>query len=145
MTGAKERLAEAATLLAPGIFDAPTAPIAARAGAEAPCLSGASTTRTRPGRRGIGFVGMAEVAGTMAAARERLEPPIVDTGTGFGNAPNVRRTVRLFERMGANAIQLDDRTSPKRGGTCRERRRSRRARCTAGFERRSMTARARRR
>jgi 2-methylisocitrate lyase-like PEP mutase family enzyme len=41
---------------------------------------------------------------------------IVDADTGYGNALNVQRTVRLFERAGAAAIQLEDQTFPKRCG-----------------------------
>jgi 2-methylisocitrate lyase-like PEP mutase family enzyme len=41
---------------------------------------------------------------------------IVDADTGFGNALNVIRTVRLFEQVGAAAIQLEDQTMPKRCG-----------------------------
>ena len=49
--------------------------------------------------------------------RERTEIPlVVDADTGFGNALNVRRSVRLLERMGATGIQLEDQTSPKRCG-----------------------------
>jgi 2-methylisocitrate lyase-like PEP mutase family enzyme len=80
-------------------------------------LSGASIAYTRFGRPDIGLVSMAEVAGTISAIRERVDLPlIVDADTGFGNALNVQRTVRLFERMGAGAIQLEDQTMPKRCG-----------------------------
>jgi 2-methylisocitrate lyase-like PEP mutase family enzyme len=117
MTGLRERLREGRILLAPGIFDALTGLIAARAGAEAVYLSGASIAYTRFGRPDIGLVSMAEVAGTISAIRERIELPlIVDADTGFGNALNVQRTVRLFERLGANAIQLEDQSAPKRCG-----------------------------
>jgi len=43
-------------------------------------------------------------------------PLIVDADTGFGNALNVQRCVRLLERAGATAIQLEDQTTPKRCG-----------------------------
>ena len=60
---------------------------------------------------------MAEVADTIAVIRDRVTTPlIVDADTGFGNALNVQRTVRVFERMGANALQLEDQTMPKRCG-----------------------------
>ena len=60
---------------------------------------------------------MHEVAEVVAAIRERTELPlIVDADTGFGNALNAQRTVRLFERMGAAAIQLEDQVMPKRCG-----------------------------
>jgi hypothetical protein len=60
---------------------------------------------------------MSEVADTIAALRDRIALPIVvDADNGFGNALNVQRTVRVFERMGANALQLEDQTMPKRCG-----------------------------
>ena len=43
-------------------------------------------------------------------------PIVVDADTGFGNAINVMRTVREFERAGAAAIQMEDQVSPKKCG-----------------------------
>lgn len=117
MTALGQRLADRRIVLAPGIFDGLTALIAARAGAEALYLSGASIAYTRFGRPDIGLVTMTEVAETVAAIRDRVDLPlIVDADTGFGNALNVQRTVRLFERMGAHALQIEDQTLPKRCG-----------------------------
>jgi 2-methylisocitrate lyase-like PEP mutase family enzyme len=60
---------------------------------------------------------MAEVADTIALIRDRVATALlVDADTGYGNALNVARTVRLFERAGASAIQLEDQTLPKRCG-----------------------------
>lgn len=113
----KKRLGEAAILLAPGIYDPLTGLLAEQAGAEAVYLSGASIAYTRFGSPDIGLVSMAEVADTIAAVRDRISLPIVvDADNGFGNALNVQRTVRTFERMGANALQLEDQTMPKRCG-----------------------------
>ena len=54
---------------------------------------------------------------TLAAITDRIAiPVIVDADTGFGNALNVQRTVRQFERVGASAIQLEDQSFPKRCG-----------------------------
>ena len=103
--------------LAPGVYDALTALIAEQAGAQATYLSGAAIAYTRFGRPDIGLVSMAEVADTIAAIRDRVDLPlIVDADTGFGNALNVQRTMRAFERAGAAAIQLEDQTLPKRCG-----------------------------
>ena len=111
------RLAEDRILLAPGIYDALTGLVAERAGAEAVYLSGASIAYTRFGRPDIGLVTMTEVAEVIAAIRDRIAiPMLVDADTGYGNALNVQRTVRTFERMGANVIQLEDQTLPKRCG-----------------------------
>jgi len=113
----KQRLADGRILLAPGVYDALTGLVAEQAGAEAVYLSGASIAYTRFGRPDIGLVSMSEVADTIAVLRDRIELPIVvDADNGFGNALNVQRTVRVFERMGANALQLEDQTLPKRCG-----------------------------
>ncbi len=117
MISLKERLHGPGILVAPGIYDALTGLIAEQSGAKAVYLSGASIAYTRFGRPDIGLVTMTEVAETVAAIRDRIAGPIiVDADTGFGNALNVQRTVRMFERMGANALQLEDQTMPKRCG-----------------------------
>lgn len=113
----RERLAEDRILVAPGVYDALTALIAVQSGAEAVYLSGASIAYTRFGRPDIGLVTMTEVSEVISAIRDRLDVPlIVDADTGYGNALNVQRTVRLFERFGASAIQLEDQSLPKRCG-----------------------------
>lgn len=104
-------------LVAPGCYDALSASLIESAGFNAAYLSGASIAYTRFGRPDIGLVSMSEVAETVGQIRERVELPlIVDGDTGFGNALNVQRTVQLFERMGATAIQLEDQQMPKRCG-----------------------------
>ena len=113
----KSLLAAPEILVAPGVFDALTGLIAQQAGARAVYLSGASIAYTRFGRPDIGLVSMSEVADTIAVLRDRIAlPVIVDADNGFGNALNVQRTMRVFERMGANALQLEDQTLPKRCG-----------------------------
>lgn len=117
----KDRLAAGPALLAPGIYDALTAALAEDAGFEAAYLSGASIAYTRLGRPDIGLVGLTEVADTMARIRERTAlPVIVDADTGWGNAINVQRTVRVLERAGADVIQLEDQAFPKRCGHLRD-------------------------
>ena len=112
----KARLNEG-VLLAPGVYDALSALIAAQTGFEALYLSGASIAYTRLGRSDIGLTTYPEVEDTVARIAERVSVPvIVDADTGFGNALNVKRTVRGFERAGAAMIQLEDQTFPKRCG-----------------------------
>lgn len=104
-------------LVAPGGYDALSASLIENAGFMSMYLSGASIAYTRFGRPDIGLVSMNEVAETISVIRERTElPMIVDADTGFGNAINVQRTIKLFERMGASAIQLEDQQMPKRCG-----------------------------
>ena len=111
------RLAEPRVLLAPGVYDALTALIAEQAGFEALYLSGASIAYTRLGRSDIGLTTFSEVEDVLARITERVSVPvIVDADTGFGNALNVQRTVRGFERAGAAMVQLEDQTFPKRCG-----------------------------
>jgi 2-methylisocitrate lyase-like PEP mutase family enzyme len=113
----KRRLARGGVLLAPGVYDALTASLAAAAGFEALYLSGAAIAYTRLAQPDIGLVSMSEAADTLAHVCERVATPvIVDADTGYGNALNVQRTVRLFERAGAAAIQIEDQTFPKRCG-----------------------------
>lgn len=108
-------------LVAPGVYDALTASLAAAAGFKALYVSGAAIAYTRLGRPDIGLVSMAEVADTIALLRDRVPTPlIVDADNGYGNALNVQRTVRVFERAGASAIQLEDQTMPKRCGHLRD-------------------------
>lgn len=113
----KQRLAESRVLLAPGVYDALSALVAEQAGFEALYLSGASIAYTRLGRSDVGLTTFSEVEQTLASITERVRTPvIVDGDTGFGNALNVQRTVRGFERAGAAMVQLEDQGFPKRCG-----------------------------
>ena len=113
----KQRLQSSQPVLAPGVYDALTALVAEQAGFEALYLSGASMAYTRLGRSDVGLTTATEVADTLARITERVSlPVIVDADTGFGNALNVQRTVRAFERAGAAMVQLEDQTFPKRCG-----------------------------
>lgn len=104
-------------VVAPGVYDAFTALLAQQAGFECLYLSGASIAYTRLGRPDIGLVSVSEVIATVELITDRVGLPlIVDGDTGFGNAMNVQRTVRGFERAGAQAIQLEDQSFPKRCG-----------------------------
>ncbi|PVM84091.1 carboxyvinyl-carboxyphosphonate phosphorylmutase [Caulobacter radicis] len=113
----RDRLAQDTPLLAPGAYDALSALLIEQAGFEAIYLSGASIAYTQLGRPDIGLVSFDHVADVVGRVAERVSLPlIVDGDTGFGNAVNVQRTVRIFERMGASAIQLEDQTFPKKCG-----------------------------
>lgn len=113
----RDRLSRNSIVLAPGVYDALTALLAEQAGFEAVYLSGAAIAYTRLGRPDIGLVTATEVADTLQNIRERIAiPVIVDADTGFGNALNVARTVKQFERAGAAVIQLEDQVTPKRCG-----------------------------
>ena len=111
------RLARKPVVVAPGVYDAFTALVAAQAGFATLYVSGAAIAYTRLGRPDIGLVSVTEVTQTIAMIRDRVAANlIVDADTGYGNALNVARTVREFERVGANAIQIEDQDFPKRCG-----------------------------
>jgi 2-methylisocitrate lyase-like PEP mutase family enzyme len=111
------RLARRPIVVAPGVYDAFTALVATQAGFDTLYVSGAAIAYTRLGRPDIGLVSVTEVVQTIAMIRDRVAAKlIVDADTGYGNALNVARTVREFERVGANAIQIEDQDFPKRCG-----------------------------
>ncbi|WP_127556688.1 isocitrate lyase/PEP mutase family protein [Saccharospirillum alexandrii] len=113
----KTRLHHSDIVVAPGVYDALSASLAQQAGFDTVYLSGASLAYTKLGRPDIGLMSLSEVNDTLGHIRERNDVSIVvDCDTGFGNALNVMRSVRLLERSGANAIQLEDQTYPKRCG-----------------------------
>ena len=113
----KVRLQQPKPLLAPGVYDALSALVAEQSGFEALYLSGASIAYTRLARSDVGLTTFTEVEDVLARITERVRlPVIVDADTGFGNALNVQRTVRGFERAGAAMIQIEDQSFPKRCG-----------------------------
>jgi 2-methylisocitrate lyase-like PEP mutase family enzyme len=113
----RARLSAEPIVVAPGVYDAFTALVATQAGFETLYVSGAAIAYTKLGRPDIGLVSMSEVAETIALIRDRIGAHlIVDADTGYGNALNVVRTMRTFERAGASAIQLEDQDFPKRCG-----------------------------
>lgn len=101
----------------PGAFNALSAKVVADRGFEAIYVTGAGVTNMWYGLPDQGFMGLAEIADHTARIRDAVDLPlIVDADTGFGNALNVRHTVRTLERAGADCIQLEDQVAPKRCG-----------------------------
>jgi len=102
-------LHEGPIVTAPGVYDTLTALIAEQAGFPAAFVSGSALGYAMLGRPDIGLLSVDEIAGAVARIRERTALPLlVDGDTGFGNAINVQRTVRAFERAGASGIQIED-------------------------------------
>jgi 2-methylisocitrate lyase-like PEP mutase family enzyme len=113
----RSRLGRKPIVVAPGVYDAFTALVAEQSGFTTLYVSGAAIAYTRLGRPDIGLVSMSEVVDIVGVIRDRVDADlIVDADTGYGNALNVGRTMRLFERAGASAIQLEDQDFPKRCG-----------------------------
>jgi 2-methylisocitrate lyase-like PEP mutase family enzyme len=110
-------LGERRGLIVPGAADALAARVIASLGFEAVYVSGAGVTNALLGLPDLGFISLPELAQQTAAIREAVDLPIiVDADTGFGNPLNVLHAVRVLERAGANAIQIEDQVFPKRCG-----------------------------
>jgi len=113
----RAKLEERRGLLVPGAANALAARIIEDLGFEAVYVSGAGVTNSLWGMPDLGFISLPEIAQHTTTIREAVKIPIlVDADTGFGNALNVRHTVRVLERAGADAIQLEDQTMPKKCG-----------------------------
>ena len=110
-------LASSEPLVAPGIFDALSARLAADAGFKALFVSGSAVSYSQLARPDIGLVTMTELAGAVERISEAVDAPLlVDADSGFGAAPHVARTVRTLERAGAAAIQIEDQLLVKPNG-----------------------------
>ena len=113
----RDILTPGAAVLLPGAANALTARVIEDAGFSALYVTGAGIANTYLGMPDIGLTTATEIADHVWRIRDAVSIPlIVDADTGFGNALNVQRTVRLLERAGAGAIQLEDQVFPKRCG-----------------------------
>jgi 2-methylisocitrate lyase-like PEP mutase family enzyme len=113
----RTKLLERRGLLVPGAANALAARVIEDLGFEAVYLSGAGLTNSLWGLPDLGFISLNESAQHTAAIREAVNLPlIVDADTGFGNALNARHCVRVLERAGADAIQIEDQIMPKKCG-----------------------------
>lgn len=104
-------------VILPGAVDALTALIIERLDFAAVYLTGAGLANARYGVPDIGLTTLSELVDQVSAIAEATSLPVIaDADTGFGNALNAQRAVRLLERAGASAIQLEDQVAPKKCG-----------------------------
>lgn len=112
----KELLRRDRLLVAPGCFDGLSARLVEEAGFEAVYLSGGAVARSM-GIPDIGLVTMSESIERAFQVVSAVNLPVIaDADTGYGNAVNLVRTVREFERAGVAAIHIEDQITPKRCG-----------------------------
>ncbi len=115
-TSLRELLRGDGIVVAPGVYDGLSARLARAAGFAAAYATGGGIARSM-GFPDLGLVSMHEVADRLAGIVEHAGVPVIaDADTGYGNALNVRRTVREFERAGVAALHLEDQVFPKRCG-----------------------------
>ena len=105
------------TFILPGAYDAMSARLIEEIGFQAIYATGAGISNAQLGWADVGLTSLKEVVDIVARMADVTTIPIVvDADTGFGNAINVIRTVREFERAGVAAIQMEDQVSPKKCG-----------------------------
>jgi len=110
----KTRLTQKDVLVAAGVYDALSALLVEQAGFEAAFISGSAIAYSQLGRPDIGLVTMTEMASVLDRIRDRVDMYLlIDADSGFGNVFDVQRTVRTFERAGANGIQIEDQLNTK--------------------------------
>jgi|GraSoiStandDraft_58_1057296.scaffolds.fasta_scaffold189441_2 2-methylisocitrate lyase-like PEP mutase family enzyme len=113
----RRALVEHGQLIMPGVYDALSAKIAARAGFEVIFITGYSVSATLLGEPDFGLLTQTEVVGAARRICSVVDTPvIVDADTGYGNAINVIRTVQDLIRAGAAGMFLEDQVWPKRCG-----------------------------
>ena len=104
-------------VLIPGATDALGVRLIEDMGFDAVYITGAGLANCQLGVPDIGLLTLSElVEATARIAEVSSLPLLVDIDTGFGNAVNVYRTVRLLERAGASALQIEDQVFPKKCG-----------------------------
>ena len=110
-------LAQPGVIQAPGVYDAVTARLAARAGLSAIHLSGAVTSAVALGLPDLGYLHGTDIAQTARTITAVTSLPLIaDADTGYGNPLHARRTVDQYAAAGVAALHLEDQLSPKRCG-----------------------------
>lgn len=104
-------------LLCPGTYDAYLARMVEKAGFEAVYMTGAGVSHSRLGVPDLGLVSFSEMLDQAGRIADAVEIPLIaDADTGYGNAVNVMRTIRAYERAGVAGCHIEDQEMPKRCG-----------------------------
>lgn len=113
----RELFASKKTIVAPGAHDMLTGKIIGKLGFDAVYMTGYGQSASHLGRPDVGLMTMSEMVARAANLVECSGLPVIaDADTGFGNAVNVMRTVREYEKAGVAVIQLEDQVMPKKCG-----------------------------
>jgi len=115
-TKLRQLLATHRTVVAPGVFDGLSARLTEQAGFAAAYASGGAIARSA-GVPDLGLLSLSEIVARLETIVDAVAIPVIaDADTGYGNALNVQRAVRAFERAGVAALHLEDQTFPKKCG-----------------------------
>ena len=104
-------------LIAPGAYDPYLARCVELAGFEAVYMTGAGVSHSGLGMPDLGLLTFTEMAERAARIADAVAIPLfADADTGYGNALNVQRTVRAYERAGVAGLHIEDQELPKKCG-----------------------------
>lgn len=110
-------LAQAQTLIFPGVYDALSAKLVEQAGFPLTFVSGYAVAATQLGLPDFGYLTQTEMVATAKRVCGAVKiPVIIDADTGYGNSLNVIRTVHELIDAGAAGMFLEDQVWPKRCG-----------------------------
>ncbi|HEY8947242.1 MAG TPA: isocitrate lyase/PEP mutase family protein, partial [Polyangiaceae bacterium] len=113
----RELLARPGIRLMPCCFDALSARLIERAGFELTFMSGFGVSAARLGKPDTGLISYGEMCDQGRNICEGLTIPVIGDGdTGYGNALNVKRTVRGYAQVGFAGVMIEDQVAPKRCG-----------------------------
>ena len=102
--------------MAPGAYDTLTARLVQLAGFEAVYLTGGGYSRAS-GYPDLGLLTIVENVRFIGLTVEAVGIPVIaDADTGYGNAVNVIRTVREYEKSGVAGFHIEDQVAPKKCG-----------------------------
>lgn len=102
--------------IVPGAIDPLGARLVAAAGYEAVYLTGGGFSRAN-GFPDLGLMTMSEIVAWIGRCVEAVQIPVIaDMDTGYGNALNVVRAVREYEKCGVAGFHLEDQVTPKKCG-----------------------------
>lgn len=119
-TQLRQLLAKPDMLTITGCHDALSAHLAEQAGFPAVFMSGFAVSATRLAMPDTGLISFGEMLDQGRNIANAIRIPLFGDGdTGFGNALNIKRTVREYAQAGFSCIMLEDQVSPKRCGHTR--------------------------
>jgi 2-methylisocitrate lyase-like PEP mutase family enzyme len=114
--GLRQLIGGAGYTMVPGAYDTLTARLVEAAGFSAVYLTGGGYSRAS-GYPDLGLLSLTENALFIGRTVEAVGIPVIaDADTGYGNAINVIRTVREYEKTGVAGFHLEDQVSPKKCG-----------------------------
>src|SRR5207248_1390256 len=112
----RELIARGGYTMVPGAYDTLTARLVEQAGFAAVYLTGGGYSRAS-GYPDLGLLSLTENALFIGRTVEAVGIPVIaDADTGYGNAINVIRTVREYEKTGVAGFHIEDQVSPKKCG-----------------------------